>query len=76
LCVDVGHGAADAVAFVVGNVLGGALVRPGGVVMRLVSGQDGMQVLPARIRTRSGSSRRRVPARRSQIALPPIVNYT
>jgi hypothetical protein len=36
--VDVGLGAADTVAFVVGNVLGDALVRPGGVVMRLVSG--------------------------------------
>ena len=47
LCVDVGHGAADTVAFAVGNVLGDALVRPGGVVVRLVSGQDGMQVLLA-----------------------------
>ena len=47
LCVDVGHGAADTIAFVVGNVLGDALVRPGGVVMRLISGQDGMQVLLA-----------------------------
>jgi hypothetical protein len=37
----------DTVEFVVGNVLGDALVRPGGVVMRLVSGQDGMQMLLA-----------------------------
>ena len=38
------YGAADTVAFVVGDVLGDALVRPGGVVIRLVSGQDGMQM--------------------------------
>jgi hypothetical protein len=47
LYVDVGHGGADTVAFVVGNVLRDALVRPGGVVVRLVFGQDGLQVLLA-----------------------------
>ena len=31
-------------AFGVGDALGDALVRPGGVVMRLVSGQDSAQV--------------------------------
>jgi hypothetical protein len=38
LCVDVSHGGADTVAFVVGNVLRDTLVRPGGVVVRLVFG--------------------------------------
>jgi hypothetical protein len=33
------------VAFVVGDALGYALVRPGRVVVGLVSGQDGAQVL-------------------------------
>ena len=47
LYVDVGHGGADTVAFVVGNALRNALVRPGGVVVRLVFGQDGLQVLLA-----------------------------
>ena len=47
LCVDVGHGGADTVAFVVGNVLRDTLVGPGGVVVRLVFGQDGLQVLLA-----------------------------
>jgi hypothetical protein len=45
-----------------------ALVGPGGVVMLLVFGQDGAQVRQFRIRVRSGSSRRKVPIRRSQIA--------
>jgi hypothetical protein len=44
LCVDVGHGGAGSVRFVVGDVLGDALVRPGRVVVRLVLGQDGAQM--------------------------------
>lgn len=46
LCIDVGHASSGSVAFV-GDVLRDAVVRPGGVVMRLVLGQDGAQVLPA-----------------------------
>ena len=46
-CVDVGHDGAGTVAFVVGDALRDALVRPGGVVVRLVFGQDGVQVLLA-----------------------------
>ena len=38
LCVDVGHGGAESVAFVVRDVLRDALVRPDGVVVRLVFG--------------------------------------
>ena len=44
-CVDVGYGRRVSVAFVVRDALGDALVRPGRVVMRLVVGQDGTQVL-------------------------------
>ena len=44
LCVDVGHGGAGSVKSVVGNALAHVLVRPGGVVMRLVSGQDSAQM--------------------------------
>src|ERR1035438_2863447 len=43
-CVDVGHGGAGSVTFIVGDALGGALMRPGGVVMRLVFGQDRAQM--------------------------------
>ena len=39
-CADVGHGGVGSDAFVVGDALGDALVRPGGVVVRLVFGQD------------------------------------
>jgi hypothetical protein len=59
----------------VGDALGDALV-PGRVVVHLVFGQDGVQMSSPRMSTRSRSSRRKVPARRSQIALPRIVNYT
>jgi hypothetical protein len=38
LCVDVGHGGAGSVRFVVGDVLGDALVRPGRLAVRLVLG--------------------------------------
>jgi hypothetical protein len=44
LCVDVGHGGAGSVKSVVGNALAHVLVRPGGVVMRLVFGQDSAQM--------------------------------
>ena len=43
-CVDVGHGGAESVTFIVGDALGDALMRPGGVVMRLVFGQDRVQI--------------------------------
>ena len=67
--VEVGHGGAGSVTFVVGDALGDALVRPGRVVVRLVFGQDGAQMSPRRgSASRSRSSRRRVPTRRSQIA--------
>ena len=42
--VEVGNGAAATVEFPVGNALGDALVRPGGVVVHLVFGQDGAQM--------------------------------
>jgi len=44
MCVDVGQGGAGSVTFVVGDVLGDALVRPGAVVMRLVFRQDRAQM--------------------------------
>jgi hypothetical protein len=44
LCVDAGHGGAGSVRFVVGDALGYALVRSGGVVVHLVLGQDGTQM--------------------------------
>jgi hypothetical protein len=44
-CVDVGYGRGVSVAFVVGDALVDALVRPGRVVVRLVSGKDCAQVL-------------------------------
>jgi hypothetical protein len=56
------------VRFVVGDALGDAPVRPGRIAMRLGLGQDGVQIRSPRISIRSRSSRRRVPARRSQIA--------
>src|SRR6266704_2277521 len=43
-CVDVGYGRGMSVAFVVGDALGDALVRPGRVVVHLVFGQDGPQM--------------------------------
>jgi len=43
-CIDVGYGRRVSVVFVGGDALGDALVRPGRVVVRLVSGQDGAQV--------------------------------
>jgi len=43
-CVDVGHGGAGSARFVVGDVLGYALVRPGSVVVDPVLGQDGAQM--------------------------------
>ena len=43
-CVDVGQSRAVSVTFVGRDALGDALVRPGGVVVRLVLGQDGAQV--------------------------------
>jgi hypothetical protein len=43
-CVDVGYGRGMSVAFVVGDALGDARVRPGRVVVHLVSGQDGAQM--------------------------------
>ena len=46
-CVDVGHGGAGTVAFVTRDVSRDALVRPGGVVMRMVFARDGVQVLTA-----------------------------
>ena len=46
-CIDVGHGAAGRVRFAAGDTLGNALVRAGRVVVRLVFGQDGAQVLLA-----------------------------
>jgi hypothetical protein len=42
--VEGGNGEAATVVFAVGDALGGALVRPGRVVVRLVLGQDGAQV--------------------------------
>jgi hypothetical protein len=55
--------------FAIGDALGDALVRPGKVIVRLVFGQDGAQMPLAKDqRTGSSSSRRKVPARRSQIA--------
>jgi hypothetical protein len=45
LVVEVCSCDAGRVAFAVGNVLGDALVWPGGVVVRLVFGQDGAQML-------------------------------
>jgi hypothetical protein len=47
MVVDVGHRGAWIVAFVAGDALRDALVRPGSVVMRLVFSQDGVQVLLA-----------------------------
>jgi hypothetical protein len=44
LSVDVGQGGAGSVRFLVGDALGDALVRPGGVVVHLVLGQDGAQM--------------------------------
>ena len=42
--VDVDHGGAGSVAFIVWDALAYALVRPGRVVVRLVLGQDGTQM--------------------------------
>ena len=44
LAIDVAHGGAGSFVSVVGDALGDALVRPGGVVVGLVLGQDGAQV--------------------------------
>jgi hypothetical protein len=43
-CVDVGHGGAESVTFIGGDALGDALMRTGGVVVRLVFGQDRVQM--------------------------------
>jgi hypothetical protein len=67
-CADVGHGGAGSVALVVGDALGDALVRPGGVVVRLVFGQDGAQVSLAEDQHAVQDLRAQVPTRRSQIA--------
>ena len=42
--IEVGHGGPGSVASGVGDALGDALVRPGGVVVLLVPGQDGAQM--------------------------------
>ena len=42
--VEVGHGDAGSVEFVIGDALGDALVRPGCVVVHLVFGQGGTQM--------------------------------
>ena len=42
--VDVDHGGAGSVAFVAGDALAYALVRPGRIVVRLVFDQDGTQM--------------------------------
>jgi hypothetical protein len=44
LAVEAGFGAAARVMFSLGDVLGGALVRPGHVVVRLILSQDGVQM--------------------------------
>jgi len=44
LCADVGHWGAGSSWFIVGDVLGDALVRPGRVAERLALGQDGAQM--------------------------------
>jgi hypothetical protein len=44
LYIDVGHGGAGSVTFIVGDALGDALMRPGGVVLHLVLGQHGAQM--------------------------------
>jgi hypothetical protein len=54
--------------FSVWDALADALVWAGGVVVLLIFGQDGAQCAWPRIRVRSRTSRRRVPARRSQVA--------
>ena len=64
--VEVGNG--EMVAVAVGDALGDALVRPGRVVMRLDAARTVRRCDSPRISTRSRSSRRRVPKRRSQIA--------
>jgi hypothetical protein len=66
--LDIGPDAAGNVSFVVGGALGDALVRPGRVVVRLVFGQDRLQMSLADDQHAIRSSRRRVPIRRSQIA--------
>ena len=43
-CVDVGRGGAGTVTSIVGDALGDALMRTGGVVMRLVFGYDRVQM--------------------------------
>ena len=50
------------------DALGHALVRPGCVVVHWYSARTAVRWPSPRISTRSGSSRRRVPTRRSQIA--------
>ena len=51
--VEVGNGDMATVVFAIGDSRGDALVRPGGVVMRLVFGQDGAQWPSPRIGPRS-----------------------
>jgi len=53
-----------------------ATVRPGSVVVPQVLGQHAAQVVLIDDQQPSKSSRRRVPMILSQIALPPVVNYT
>jgi hypothetical protein len=57
LCVDLGYGRGVSIAFVGGDALGDALMRPGRVVMRPVVGQDGAQVCLAENQHAVGSSR-------------------
>jgi hypothetical protein len=66
--VEVGKGEVATVVFAVGDALGDALVRPGRVAVHLVFSQNGAQMALPEVSTRSRSSRRRVPTRRSQIA--------
>src|ERR1035437_9672663 len=66
--VEVCRGALGCVRVAVRDALGDALMRPGGVVVLLVLVQDGTQMCRAGNHTRSRSSRRNVPASRSQIA--------
>jgi hypothetical protein len=62
-CRDAGR-----LVFSVGDALADSLVRAGGVVVLLILGQTASRCAAPRIGTRSRSSRRRVPTRRSQVA--------
>jgi len=66
--VEVGNSEVAAVVFAVGDALGDALVRPGRVVVDLVSARMVRRCASPRTSMRSRSSRRRVATSRSQIA--------